>query len=72
MGDARILPTDVSTGITSDGESIASYAAGAVETLSQGGIITGRDDGSFDPLATANRAEAATIIYRVMYRFNLL
>lgn len=55
-----------------DGESIASYAAGAVETLSQGGIITGRDDGSFDPLATANRAEAAAIIYRVMYRFSLL
>lgn len=55
-----------------DGEIIASYATGAVETLTQGGIITGRDDGSFDPLATANRAEAATIIYRVMHRFNLL
>ena len=58
--------------VFTDGESIASYASGAVEVLSQSGIITGRDDGSFDPLATANRAEAATIIYRVMYQFNLL
>lgn len=55
-----------------DNESIASYANSAVKILSQGGVITGRDDGSFDPLATANRAEAATIIYRVMYKFNLL
>ena len=51
---------------------IVSYAAEPVKNLSRGGVITGRDDGNFDPQATANRAEAATIIYRVMYQFNLL
>ncbi len=44
----------------------------AVETLAKGGIINGRGDGSFDPLGTATRAEAATVIYRVLYRLGLL
>lgn len=55
-----------------DEASIAEYAKDAVTNLSEGGIINGREDGTFDPQATATRAEAAMIIYRVMYRLNLL
>ncbi|MBQ4518008.1 MAG: S-layer homology domain-containing protein [Clostridia bacterium] len=44
----------------------------AIDTLAKGGIINGREDGSFDPIGTATRAEAAAVIYRVLYRVGLL
>lgn len=76
---ARILKTQkmelgqtVESITFADEASIADYAKDAVRNLSEGGIINGREDGSFDPQATATRAEAAVIIYRVMYRLNLL
>ena len=55
-----------------DSDKIASYAKTAVGMLAERGIINGRDDGSFDPTATATRAEAAKMLYEAIYRFNLL
>lgn len=46
-----------------DADKIASYAAEAVETLQQAGIINGMDDGKFAPEDTATRAQAAKILY---------
>ena len=55
-----------------DESQIASYAKAAVESLTKSGILAGNADGTFAPLATATRAEAAVIIYRIMYAMNLL
>lgn len=55
-----------------DHDSIAGYAQKAVAVLGGNGIINGRDDGSFNPTATATRAEAVKMLYEAMYRFNLL
>ena len=40
----------------------------AVEAMAKSGIITGKDGGTFDPKASASRAEAATVIGRLMSR----
>jgi hypothetical protein len=47
-----------------DAGNIAGYALSAVETLYRAGIINGRTDGSFDPTATATRAEVAAMLHR--------
>jgi len=55
-----------------DSEHIADYAKEAVEMLTKAGVIDGYDDGTFAPNATATRAEAAQILYKVLYCFNLI
>ena len=51
-----------------DGDSVSDYAAEAVRELSAAGIITGDESGFFRPKATATRAEAAVMIYRIINR----
>lgn len=54
-----------------DGDSVADYAVGGVELCYQLGIMSGGDDGSFAPEATATRAQVAvtmTQMARVMGR----
>ena len=46
-----------------DEEDIAGYALKSVKLLRQMGIISGYEDGSFRPLGTITRAEAAKMIY---------
>ncbi len=48
-----------------DQDEIAEWAASDVASLKQAGIISGRDTGAFDPLASATRAEAVKILYGV-------
>ena len=55
----------------SDINDVSDYAIEAVKKLSGIGIINGYDDGTFKPQNTANRAEAAKIIYAVIKTFNL-
>lgn len=50
----------------SDKETISEYAKRAVNTLAAGKIIGGMPDGSFMPLKNMTRAEAATVLYRVL------
>ena len=49
-----------------DADEIADYAVGYVTAMVSAGYITGYEDGTFQPKANATRAEAATIIARVM------
>lgn len=53
----------------SDKEDIADYAVNAVGTLSKAKLFTGAN-GKFNPLNNANRAEAATVIYRLLQMIN--
>lgn len=50
----------------SDGTKIASWARDAVKTMQTAGVISGKDDGSFDPLGTATRAETCALLHSYM------
>lgn len=50
----------------SDAAQIPAYAAGMVGAVSAKEIVTGYPDGSFRPLNPATRAEAATMIFRML------
>lgn len=54
-----------------DDDKISDYAKDAVYTLQTAGMLSGRDNGEFDPYMPATRAEAAQLLYRAMYRFNM-
>jgi|GEM_PF-5270144 len=49
-----------------DQAEISPWAVAGVGMLTQAGIIQGRPDGTFDPTATATRAEAATVFSRLL------
>ncbi len=51
---------------TSDSADIAPYAAEAVAKLCAAGVINGYEDGTFKPLQTLTRAQAAQLIYGVI------
>jgi len=51
-----------------DQAEIAGFAQEAVEKLSSAGIINGRGDGAFAPLANMTRAEGAKIVYSLLGR----
>lgn len=48
-----------------DSSEISDYAFEAISWVSNMGIMDGRDDGTFDPQNTANRAELATVLVRL-------
>lgn len=54
-----------------DFEKIAEYAQKAVKAMQNAGIINGRDNNEFAPEEPATRAEAAKMLYQVMYEFNM-
>lgn len=64
------LPEGNGTTFT-DNESISDWAKEAVSSMVQAGIISGRDDLSFDPQQKATRAEAASMIVRFMEKYNI-
>jgi len=47
-----------------DFDTVSVWARNGVEAIQSAGFIGGRGDGRFDPLATATRAEVATIFAR--------
>lgn len=51
-----------------DSSSVSGYAKNAVNTLAAGKIIGGMPDGSFMPFKNMTRAEAATVLWRVLNR----
>lgn len=53
-----------------DADSIDAAYAEAVNVMSNMGIIKGFEDGTFRPNATANRGQAATILYRLYEAIN--
>ncbi len=60
------LEANNAVGEFADKDKIAEYAWVAINVLNQNGIINGFDDATIRPEATATRAEAATIIYRLL------
>ena len=58
--------SDLSDTKFADDKQIDLYAAEAVYTLYKKGIVNGKSEGYFAPGANATRAEAATMIYRIM------
>ncbi|MBE7041948.1 MAG: hypothetical protein E7399_00435 [Ruminococcaceae bacterium] len=59
-----VLPTLVNVNF-SDIDEISGYAKDSVNLLACAQIINGMGDGNFAPKATANRAQAAVIIYKL-------
>ncbi len=60
----RTLPAQVAVSFT-DADQISGFAKDAVNALAGAQIINGMGDGNFAPQATANRAQAAVIIYKL-------
>ena len=59
------LPEEDVPDFTDEG-SISPWALDAVLRSRRCGLINGRDDGSFDPLGTATRAEMCTVMARLL------
>nr|WP_275440301.1 glycosyl hydrolase 53 family protein [Paenibacillus sp. ACRRY] len=58
---------DVSTGAEfRDNEEIASYAKQAVSSMQRLGLLKGMGDGNFAPKQTANRAQGAVVVARML------
>lgn len=53
-----------------DSAKVASYAAFAVETMRMSGIITGDENGNYNPSENASRAEVAAVISRLVPMLN--
>ncbi|MEN6324956.1 MAG: S-layer homology domain-containing protein [Syntrophomonas sp.] len=62
-GDSSGTSGDIS--IFSDQGSISFWARNSIAVVRQKGIIKGRDDGNFAPLANATRAEASVMILKM-------
>lgn len=58
------LPTTEEGAAFPDQDKIAPWAIDGVRTMEKAGMFQGRADGSFDPAATATRAEVAAIFHR--------
>jgi len=58
--------TSDSAEVFTDQDTVSPWASEAVKAMQSMGFITGRPDGSFDPRATATRAEVATIFARFL------
>lgn len=54
----------------SDNEMISLYSVKAVDTLTSTGIISGFDDNTFRPLESADRGQAAKMIYNMILYLN--
>jgi len=64
---AGITLSDVSKAIDfKDASSISEYAKEAVAAMQKAGVINGMPDGGFAPIDTANRAQAAVILYKLL------
>lgn len=63
---ARAIGAENGDGSFSDDSEIADYAKGAVYALKDKGIISGREDGSFDPYGKCTRAECAVMISKAI------
>lgn len=50
----------------SDDEDIPDWARGAIRAVHEAAVMTGRDDGTFDPHAHATRAEVVAVVVRVL------
>lgn len=52
-----------------DAAAISDYAKEAVAAMAKAGILSGRENGSFDPKAKATRAETASMLVRFAEKY---
>jgi hypothetical protein len=57
---------DAAKGNFKDMSSVSSYAVDAIKGAAEAGIISGKNDGEFDPQGNSTRAEALTIILNAL------
>ncbi|MNI74285.1 hypothetical protein D3C73_1303620 [compost metagenome] len=57
---------DDSKGNFTDLSTASSYATQAIKSAAKAGIVSGRNDGEFDPHGNTTRAEALTIIQNAL------
>lgn len=62
---AGIKPDEGLTSVFEDDGQISDYAHDAVLYMSSIGVINGMGDGTFAPVETANRAQAAVVVYNL-------
>lgn len=60
------LDKDSSKGNLTDLASASSYAVNQIKDAAEAGIISGKDDGIFDPHGNSTRAEALTVILNAL------
>ena len=65
--DVEILVVDAEKTVN-DSADISGYAADAVAELVKAGIINGDQNRNFNPKNNATRAQAAVMIYNVLYK----
>ncbi|WP_168120001.1 Ig-like domain-containing protein [Paenibacillus sp. HB172176] len=65
---AKLAPLDGDAvdGAFADADAIPDWAKGYAAAARQAGFVNGRGDGRFDPLASSTRAEAVTMLLRIM------
>ncbi|MNI19520.1 Cellulosome-anchoring protein precursor [compost metagenome] len=61
-----MLEKDVSKGNLTDMASASPYAVNQIKDAAEAGIVSGKNNGIFDPQGTSTRAEALTIILNAM------
>ncbi|MNY75159.1 Endo-1,4-beta-xylanase A precursor [compost metagenome] len=60
-----ILDANVSTGFDDD-KDIPTWAKGAVAAIKQLGLVQGKGQNEFDPSSSTTRAEAVTVLMRML------
>lgn len=66
LSDKKVALTAGKTASFHDDTSIAPWAKEAVYTLQENGIVSGRENGTFDPQGSATKAEIASMLQRVL------
>lgn len=61
-----LKPEEASQLPFADAASVPQWARGYVAAAASAGLVKGYEDGTFRPLATATRAEAAAVVWRVL------
>ncbi len=67
LGIANELPEDYQASF-SDMNAVSEWANNYVQFASYAGLMSGMEDGSFQPQGSATRAEAATVISRMLHK----
>ncbi|GAB6159357.1 hypothetical protein JCM39194_25580 [Desulfotomaculum varum] len=72
LNSLKVIPdSPLAPGLFKDGETIAPWARTSVAVIAQAGLMRGRGEGLFAPQALTSRAEAVTVLVRLLaYREN--
>ena len=66
LDSAKLALPATREGAPADADSVAKFAAEAVDTMYRGEVVKGRENGEFDPDADITRAEASAMVTRFL------